>query len=253
MRVSDRERERATHRPDGLRVMRQAWSSLLFLHWEVPVDAIARMLPPGLEVDTFDGKAYIGLIPFTMSGVRPVGLPAVPWLSKFHEVNVRTYVHCKERNPGVWFFSLDAANPVGVWLARTFFHLPYWWARMRMQESPSGGGSILYESARRDERYPGSCRIRYRPTGVPAPAEAGSLAYFLAERYILYAAARGGLRLGRVHHRPYPLQGAEVQELDEDLVAASGIRRPDGPPLIHYASGVDVDVFGLEKADPSSR
>ena len=112
--------------------MLQTWSELLFLHWEVPAEAIQSLLPPGLTVDTFEGKAYVGLIPFTMSGVRPAWSPVVPGLSNFHEFNVRTYVHFEGEKPGVWFFSLDAANLIAVMIARTLWKLPYFHARMRL-------------------------------------------------------------------------------------------------------------------------
>jgi uncharacterized protein YqjF (DUF2071 family) len=233
--------------------MRQIWSDLLFLHWEVPAAILAPTLPPGLEVDTFEGKAYLGLVPFTMRGVRPVGLPAVPWLSDFHEVNVRTYVHAEGSHPGVWFFSLDAANAVAVWLARSTFHLPYKWARMSLDHDPAGTGVVDYSSIRRGSRAEASCRMRYRPTGTPSPAVPGTLAFFLLERYILYAFARGRLRIGRVHHQAYPVQGAELLAFEEDLLAAAGFERPDQEPLIHYAAGVDVEVFPLRSADQSSR
>ncbi|MEW4567272.1 DUF2071 domain-containing protein [Tautonia sp. JC769] len=233
--------------------MRQRWLDLLFLHWKVPAEIVAQTLPPGLEVDTFEGDAYLGLVPFTMRGVRPVGLPAVPWLSNFHEVNVRTYVHEKGRNPGVWFFSLDAANPVAVWLARSTFHLPYRWARMSLDRDQAAEGVIDYVSARRGRGASGACRIRYRPTGTPASAVPGTLAFFLLERYILYAFARGRLYSGRVHHQSYPVQDAELLALEESLLAASGFERSREEPLIHYASGVDVEVFPLRTVDQSSR
>ena len=233
--------------------MRQSWSHLLFLHWAVPAEAISARLPTGLEVDTFAGEAYVGLVPFTMSGVRPTWAPAVPWLSSFHEVNVRTYVHRRGRDPGVWFFSLDAANPVAVWLARTAWHLPYYRARMRLAIGDEAGGMIHYESRRLGRDAGAGCRLRYRPVGSPTPAEPGTIEHFLIERYILYAHPRKGLHRGHVHHAPYPVQGAELLELDEDLVAAAGIERPGRPPLVHYASGVEVEVFPLEPATQSSR
>ncbi|WP_169979612.1 YqjF family protein [Tautonia rosea] len=232
--------------------MRQHWSDLLFLHWEVPAEIIEATLPPGLEVDTFAGKAYLGLVPFTMSGVRPIGFPSIPWISNFHEVNVRTYVHFAGRDPGVWFYSLDAANPVAVWLAQTTFHLPYKWARMSMQYQQATGGVIDYSSSRRNSKTGASCRIRYLPTGSPTHAVPGTLSFFLLERYLLYAFGRGQLHQVRVHHRSYPVQEAELLDCQEDLLASAGFERPDHPPLIHYASGVDVEVFPLRSVDQSS-
>jgi uncharacterized protein YqjF (DUF2071 family) len=248
--VVDADREALTRRPAGRPVMFQSWDHLLFLHWVVPADAIGRLLPPGLEVDLFEGRAYVGLVPFTMRGVRPAGLPSVRWLSDFHETNVRTHVHSQGREPGVWFFSLDAANAVGAWLGRTWFRLPYFFARMSVavEESP-GGLRLSYAS---DRIYPGpkpaTSRVEAEVRSPVVPAAIGTLEYFLAERYLLYSASKGGgLFQGRVHHAPYPLQVAEVRSLEESMLAASGIDRPDAPPLAHYARGVSVEVFGLER------
>lgn len=225
--------------------MRQRWAELAFLHWTVPVEALARRLPPGLEVDTFEGRAFVGLVPFTMTGVRPAGLPAVSWLSDFHEVNVRTYVHRGGRDPGVWFFSLDAANSLAVAVARALWRLPYNRARMSLARD---GATIRYAS---DRLWPGprpaSCRVEYQPLGSPQPAVPGTLEHFLAERYILYAAAGGRLYNGRVHHPPYPLQPARAAGLDETLLAAAGLARPPDAPLVHYAQEVEVEVFALER------
>ena len=237
-----------TLRPEARSVMRQRWADLLFLHWEVPAEELRRQIPRPLEVDTFEGRAFIGLVPFTMTGVRPVWSPAVPWLSSFHEVNVRTYVHCEGRDPGVWFFSLDAANPIAVTLARRLWHLPYHHARMRVGRRTDVNGTMIeYESVRRADPGPASCRIRYRPIGVPAPSPLGTLEHFLAERYILYASCGDRLYSGRVHHTPYPLQPARVEELEESLIAAAGIRRPETKPLAHYASEVRTQIFPLRR------
>jgi uncharacterized protein len=224
--------------------MRQDWRHLLFLHWAVAPESIRPLVPAGLELDLFEGRAYVGLVPFTMTGVRPVGLPVVPWLSRFHETNVRTYVHRAGRDPGVWFFSLDAANPIAVAVARAFFHLPYFHARMRLTLDPSGAISYASERYRPGPR-PARCAVRCTPTGPVAAARPGTPEHFLAERYFLYAAHQGRLYRGQVHHTPYPLQSAEVDTLDETLVAAAGIERPEAVPIAHYARGVNVEVFPL--------
>jgi uncharacterized protein YqjF (DUF2071 family) len=225
--------------------MYQKWRSLLFLHWEVPAAAVRRLIPPGLELDLFEKRAYVGLVPFTMRAIRPVGLPAVPWLSRTHETNVRTYVHAGGRDPGVWFFSLDASNPVAVVLARSLFHLNYQRARMSLDRDAPG--AIRYRSERLwPGPVPAAADVRCVPTGTPAPAPAGTLDHFLVERYLFYTTTRRGRVLqGRVHHAPYPVQGADVLALDESLVAAAGLSRPDGPPLVHFAGGVDVEIFSL--------
>ena len=185
--------------------MRQEWRDLLFLHWVVPTDEIQKLLPPGLRVDTFEGAAYIGLVPFSMRNVRPVWSPSVPWLSHFHECNVRTYV-VDERDgvPGVWFFSLDAANPVAVALARGLWKLPYFRAQMRLTRH--GDGSIDYQTRRTGPKpLPADCRVSYVPIGEAQAARPGTREFFFAERYVLYASGtKGKLLRGRVHHTPIP-------------------------------------------------
>jgi uncharacterized protein YqjF (DUF2071 family) len=233
--------------PTGRTAMRQRWSNLLFLHWPVPIEVLRPSVPGSLEVDTFEGVAYVGLVPFTMSGVRPTWAPAVPGLSNFHEVNVRTYVHFQGRDPGVWFFSLDAASSVAVRIARRFWNLPYHFARMALDREP--GGSISYRSERLwPGPTPAGCDLAYRPEGTPAASRPGTLEHFLAERYLLYTSGHRGLIVGRVHHAPYPLQPATLLHLEESLIAASGIDRPASPPLAHYAEGVRVRVYPLRPA-----
>jgi len=251
--LGDAEADRVAlaRRPAGRPVMRQEWDHLLFLHWEVPAGSIARLLPRGLEVDTFEGRAFVGLVPFAMRGVRPVGLPSVPGLSNFHETNVRTYVRARGREPGVWFFSLDAASLIGCALARSLFRLPYFHARMVMSASESDGVlRVAYGSARsRPGPRPVTTKVVAEVSAPVVPAAVGTLEYFLAERYLLYAARGPALFKGRVHHAPYPLRVAEVRALEETALAAAGIERPDAAPIAHYARGVKVDVFRLEPVD----
>jgi uncharacterized protein len=240
----DIDRSSPTRRPAGPAALRQSWLDLLFLHWPVPVEALRPLIPPRLEIDTHEGQAYVGLVPFTMTGVRPVWSPAVPGLSNFHEVNVRTYVHLEGRDPGVWFLSLDASSRIAVLVARATYHLPYRFARMSLAHGPAG--EVRYSSERRwPGPKPAGCAMRYWPVGPVAPAPLRSLEHFLAERYVLYAERRGRLLRGRVHHSPYPLQAAAFADLDESLVAAAGVRRGSETPSAHYAKGVSVEVFGL--------
>lgn len=234
-----------TRRPAERAVQYQRWQSLLFLHWHVPVEILRPLIPKPLEIDTFNGSAFVGLVPFTMRNVRPVWSPSVPGISNFHEANVRTYVHLAGKDPGVWFFSLDAASPVAVLIARTLWRLPYFLARMSL--TPGPGRRIEYRTRR---LYPGplpadACFL-YEPTGECAPAATGTPEHFLAERYILYTEkSPGNLLLGRVHHPPYPLQPASLLEWDETLLAATNLPRPDHAPLVHFSPGVDVEIFPL--------
>ncbi len=245
---ADIDRDAPRARPAGTAVMRQRWQELLFLHWEIPREAIEPKLPQGVELDTFEGRAFVGLVPFTMKDVRPVGLPSVPWLSNFHETNVRTYVNVPGVGPGVWFFSLDAANPVAAALGRLWFRLPYFYARMSLSVSESSDTRLLtYASSRiTPGPKPATTRLSAEVSAPVEPARPGSLVFFLAERYLLFTGTSENLMSGRVHHTPYPLQTAEVTGLDESLLAAAGFRRPSATPLAHFASGVDVEVFPLE-------
>jgi hypothetical protein len=234
-----------TLRPAGRSAMRHRWAELLFLHWVVPPEQIRSLLPPGLDLDLFEGRAYIGLVPFTMTGVRPTWAPPFPPLSDFHETNVRTYVHCEGRDPGVWFFSLDAANAIAVRVARAVWKLPYHYARMSLRRE---GDAVSYSTERLwPGPLPAQCSVRYAPAGPVVPAAAGTLEQFLVERYLLYAWSRGRLYRGQVHHAPYPLQRAEVSMLEEDMVQAAGIARPDEAPLAHYAREVRVHVYPLRR------
>jgi uncharacterized protein YqjF (DUF2071 family) len=240
-----------TLEPNGTPVMHQNWHHLLFLHWEVPPMELQPLLPPGLELDTFEGKSYVGLVPFTMTGVRPILVPPLPLLSSFHEVNVRTYVHRQGRDPGVWFFSLDASSSIAVEAARTLFKLPYFHSEIELEVSKEANPRVEFRSRRVDPRgaMPADSLIRYGGVEGPAtPASPGTLDHFLVERYILYAAdQQKNLYSGRVHHQPYPLQRADVETLDETLIWAAGIRRSQDVPLRHYAREVNVRVYGLER------
>ena len=234
-----------TRRPPGMALFRQRWSELGFLHWPVEAAALRPLLPPRLSVDTYEGQAYVGVVPFTISRSRVAGLPPLPGLDRFHEVNARTYVHLEGRDPGVWFFSLDASHRLAVWAARALYHLAYRYASITMDRGPA----VRFASRRRRPGpLPAGCEVTYTPQGPVSPAAPGSLEHFLAERYVLYAARGRRLYRGQVHHAPYPLQAARVEGLRENLVAAAGLSRPDAAPLAHYASAVDVEIFPLRSA-----
>jgi uncharacterized protein YqjF (DUF2071 family) len=235
-----------TARPDGRPAGFQRWRTLLFLHWEVPVPAVQALLPPGLTADTFEGRAYVGVVPFTMRDVSPWWAPSVPGISNFHELNVRTYVHQDGDRPGVWFFSLDAAASIAVLIARAFWHLPYHRATMDLAQD---GDWVHYRSRRRwPGPTPAECEVKYRIGEDLGSARPGTFEHFLAERYILYARSGAGLSIGRVHHRPYPLRRAEVEQVRQTMVEAAGLPAPQGSPLALYSPGVDVDVYALEPA-----
>ena len=222
--------------------MRQRWRDLLFLHFACDPAEIAPMLPPGLSVDTFpdgDGveRAWVGLVPFMMRDVRWAFAPRIPGTHTFPETNVRTYVHREGKDPGVWFFSLDAANPLAVATARVAFALPYFQASMSLARS---GDRIEYAGRRGPESY----RIHANLDGTASDPAPGNLDFFLVERYLLYAYRRGRLMSGRVHHTPYALRSVSTDPLDEALVGAAGIAvRPFSHQV--FSEGVDVEVFPL--------
>lgn len=225
--------------------MRQSWRSLLFAHWRVDPDRIQRTLPKGLYVDTFDGSAYIGVVPFFMRNIRPWWFPCLPGLSNFLELNVRTYVYDAAGTPGVWFYSLDCNQPLAVWGARKFYHLPYRHAAM---SAPQLGATISYAS--RVARSELHCNVRYTLDSNEREAVPGSLDFFLIERYVLFAESRHGEPFsGQVYHRPYPIVAASIADWDCNLFTTQdfGI---DGskPELLCGSHGVDVEVFGLQHA-----
>ena len=247
----DVDRTTPTREPDAPVVMHQNWHHLLFLHWEVPPEELQRLIPQELTVDTFEGKAYIGLVPFTMTGVRAVMTPPLPWISNFHEVNVRTYVHLGGRDPGVWFFSLDASSAIAVAAARAAYKLPYFHSRIDFFASNEAIPTIDFVAKRDDPNgtTPANLRIRYRAMeGIVTRASPHTIEHFLIERYILYTVDEDHrLRRARVHHRPYPVQRAEVDGCEETLTWAAGIRRAETQPLRHYASEVNVKIYPLER------
>ncbi|MBK8258647.1 MAG: DUF2071 domain-containing protein [Polyangiaceae bacterium] len=233
-----------TQRPEGRPQGFQRWRNLLFLHWEVPVEALRPLIPEALSIDTWEGKAYVGVVPFTMRDVAPAWAPPVPGISNFHELNVRTYVHYKGQNPGVWFFSLDAAGTVAVLAARAGWDLPYHRATMDLTIE---GDEVNYTSER---LFPGpkpaELKVRYQIGDHLGPTEPNTLRHFLAERYILYASDGEHIRMGRVHHVPYPLQRATVLQLSQTMIQVQGLPEPQVPPTALYSEGVDVDIYGLD-------
>ena len=230
-------------RPNGHRVGRQRWNQLLFAHWVVDPRAVQATLPRGLYVDTFGGSAYLGIVPFAMERVRPAWLPPLPGLSWFLELNVRTYVHDASGQPGVWFYSLDCNQAIAVAIARRFFHLPYFHARMAASVRD---GVIRYECQRRDEAAR-PCRYAWIPGATPTPVAPGSLDFFLVERYLLFAADPAGqLYSGRVHHAPYCVSAPEVSDFSVEPASLAGFRLDGAPASLLSALPVDVSIFPLK-------
>ena len=199
------------------------------------------MLPTGLTVDTFDGSAWIGLVPFVLSGVQLYGFPALPWISEFPETNVRTYVRDAAGQRGVWFFTLEADRLAAVMVARTWYHLPYRWAAMQARRE---GDEMVYQSRRSRLFGKGSTQIRIKINALQE--ETSELDHFLTARFRLYTAARGRIGYAQIAHEPWPLQSAQVMQLNEDLVENSGVSRPVGEPLVHYAEELRVKAGALQ-------
>jgi len=231
-----------TRRPDRPVWGWQRWRKLLFMHWPVPTDVMRAAVPSAFDLDLHEGVAYVGVVPFVMEGVRPKLVPEFAAFD-FLETNVRTYV-LRNGEPGVYFFSLEAASRLAVAAARAAFALPYHYARMELHEE---NGVAHYETTRTSTGV--RHEVRYRVGEFLGASQPGTLEHFLLERYLLFTERRGVARKGQVHHVPYPVHRAEAIEVHDELVAAAGLPAASGPPAhVHYSPGVDVEVFALEPA-----
>lgn len=242
--------EQLAHRPwplpDRPWLMGQTWRDLLFAHWSLKPASLEPLIPRPLALDLYDGQAWLGVTPFFLSGLRMRGTPPVPWLSRFPELNVRTYVEFAGK-PGIYFFSLDAARVAAVAAARRGYRLPYFHAEMRAERS---GDEMRYESARSDRRGPSAnLRATYRPAGPPTPQEDGSLPRWLAERYCVYVVdERRRVLRGDIHHRPWPLQPATAEIEVNTMTDPLGIELA-GSPLLHYGARQDTLIWSLQPVD----
>jgi uncharacterized protein YqjF (DUF2071 family) len=230
-------------------LMGQTWYDLLFAHWAVAPEALRSLVPQPLELDQRDGQAWVGITPFRVAGLRSRGTPPLPWLSRFPELNVRTYVEYAGR-PGIYFFSLDAARLAAVVAARRGYRLPYFHARM---VAHGDGATIRYESERTDSSGPpAQFRARYGPSGPRLPISDGSLERWLSERYCLYVVDhRGRPFRGEIHHPPWPLQPAQATVELNTMAGPLGITLSSDShpyPLLHYSPRQDVLIWPLEAA-----
>jgi uncharacterized protein YqjF (DUF2071 family) len=233
--------------PRGWWAMYQRWSDLLFAHWPVAPDDLRGRLPPGLELDLFDGRAWVGVVAFRMNGVRLHGLPPMPGLCAFPELNVRTYVHCQGQK-GVWFLSLDAGSRAAVAAARSWFNLPYFEAEMELVERD---GEISFRSRRRHSgAAPAEFRARYTPVAPVELSRPGTLEEFLTERYCLFVSGRRGLTRGEIHHEPWPLQLARADVAANTMALASDLRLDGRPEQVHFARRLDVLLWAPRSVVP---
>lgn len=234
--------------------MSMVWHDLLFMHWPVDPKRMRELVPAQFELDLFDGQAWLGIVPFRMSGVRPRCLPAVPKAvgksnpSCFLELNVRTYVRVDDK-PGVLFFSLDAESKLAVRTARKFFHLPYFDAQMTCTRDDEGW--FNYTSRRTHAGAPpATMSIRYHahPGGESASGEPGTLEHFLTERYCLYVLNKERPLRGDIHHAPWPLRNAEVEIQQLDMTSILNVDLSDPPHCSHFANRLDVAAWLIRQA-----
>jgi len=223
--------------PTGPWVMTQTWHDLLFAHWPVSAAELRSKIPADFTIDLFDGSAWLGIVPFHMTNVAPRGVPALPWVSEFPELNVRTYVRVADE-PGIFFFSLDAGSALAVHAARTMLNLPYFTASMVVTRDRD---SVHYESHRDNAGTGAEFRATYAPDGSTFVAAPGSLEYFLTERYCFYNLNHHGepYRLD-IHHRPWPLRTARAEFNVNTMADVHGIALPDEPPLLHFVDRQDM-------------
>jgi uncharacterized protein YqjF (DUF2071 family) len=242
--LPDVDRLAIRHRPEGQPIMHQKWGKLLFMHWRIDERLLRPLIPAGLEIDTFDGSAWIAVTPFTMWDIRafPPFVPAVPGFSSLHELNVRTYVYL-DRVPGVWFLSLDCNSAAAVFAARALFFLPYYHAEIKIKENVK---KIDY-ALTRTEDPPATLQASRRISKTLPYSQPGSLEFFLTERYCLYSEHKGELHRARIYHQPWPLQKATLTSLASTMLESLQLPTPKDHPLLHYAEEISVDIWGLKR------
>lgn len=235
--------------PETPWIMTQTWYNLLFAHWPIPAHMLRPFIPACFELETFEGQAWLGVVPFGMADVRLRNVPKAPLTHRFLELNVRTYVRMEDK-PGVYFFSLDAANEIAVWTARLWFNLPYFDATMHME---TAGSQISYHSRRIHRKAPAAQFAgTYAPVGNIFQSQPGSFDYWLTERYCLYTTDRKQRPYrGEIHHLPWPLQRAEADIRQNTMALASQIDLPPIAPILHFAAYLNVLIWPLVPVNPN--
>lgn len=232
--------------PERPWVMYQRWESLLFAHYQVPAEVLRARVPATLALEQFDGSAWLSITPLLVASVRARGLPPLPGVSSFPELNVRTYVTFGGR-PGVFFLSLDAASWAAVAGARTLYHLPYYRAAMRLRRFPAGAYHYFSRRVQGGASGPAEFRARYRPLGLVHRSAPGSLDHWLSERYCLYAAAGERIYRTEIQHARWPLQDAEAAIDRNTMAEAAGVPLGLRPDRLAFSSRLDVAVWWPER------
>ena len=240
--------------PPGRWAITQRWNDLLFAHWPVPAETVARLLPDWLQPDTYQGSAWLGAVPFWLDRIRIRGVPALPGIRNFPDLNLRTYVRDRfTGTPGVFCFSFDASSLFAIAVARSFYHLPYYWARMRFEQRSER--EFAFSSSRRFVGGKVMFNARYRglgPTRKTAEHTAGSFEYFFSERFSLFSSNRAGQPIrAHLHHVSWPLEEAEAEIERNDLAAAIGVDLPRIEPVLHYSRRLAVYVWPTELVRPA--
>jgi uncharacterized protein len=240
--------------PTGRWAMTQRLNDLLFAHWPLPPATLAPLIPDGMQLDTFQGSAWLGVVPFWMDRIRLRGLPSIPGARHFPEINLRTYVRDPQNGmPGVYFLSIDANNLLGAAAARLLYRLPCHWAEMHHQQRSER--EFAFYCRRRFTGKPVIFKARYRglgPSHKVSDSRPGSLEFFLTERYCLFTIDREGQPArASIHHVPWPLEEAEAEIEQNDLPASLGIHLPSGPPVLHYSRRMALYIWQLERLHPS--
>lgn len=225
-------------------MIKQSWTDILFAHYPIKLEVLHKLVPEVLPLDSFNGMGWISVVPFYMSCIRLRGMPVVPGTAHFPGLNIRTYVTLNGK-PGVYFFSLDAANPLAVKLAKTFYHLPYLYANMMMKQN---GSIIDFESTRRRD-HGVKLVCKYRPVSDPYYAKKGSFDEWMSERYCFYTLNNKGLPFRcDILHEPWKLQNAEAEFSYNTILSEQGIQVESDQPIIHFSKKLEVRAWPLVKA-----
>ncbi|MBS4188956.1 DUF2071 domain-containing protein [Bacillus sp. FJAT-49705] len=227
-------------------IMRQTWRNLLFVHWPISPETIREHIHPSLQIDTFNGVAWLGIVVFELEGIYPRGFPPISILPPFPEINVRTYVQYNGK-PGVYFLSLDVSDWASYTLAKRWFHLPYHSANISIKQKDL---SFHFESIRKKSKiYPILCKGTFSPLPEVYFPKEGTLDHWLTERYCLFSTNnKGRIFCGEIHHRPWPLQKANSEIYKNNLFSPFKIDLSGVQPISHFSKGVDSLIWNIRKA-----